>query len=258
MAGKLFLIGSNVLVSGVPVSNELHEHYSASFLLSKGKPFRFRTGVTDWMESKAVLVRPNVEQQLEAPNEDIFILHFDPDSVRIQGTIFDFRSDFLELKPEVYSQILKFLTSPANEEEAVLLWKRTLDVLRKEGNDRKERDPRIKQALKKISESIPENLPLEELTQSTGLSESRLMHLFKEEVGIPIRKYVQWLRIKTCVLSLAKGNSLTVASHEAGFADQAHMSRTFREMFGLKPSLFLKNSSSVQVIFCKIGDDVQL
>lgn len=258
MAGKLFLIGSNVLVTGVPISNELHEHYSASLLLSKGEPFRFRTGESDWIESKAIFVRPNVEQQLEAPNEDIFIIHFDPDSVRIRGAVFDFSPEYLELKPEVYARILKFLTPPANGEEAVQLWKKILNELDRNENGRKIRDSRIEQVVKKIAQSIPDNLPLEELTSSTGLSESRLMHLFKEEVGIPMRKYVQWLRIKTCVLSLSHGNSLTVASHEAGFADQAHMSRTFREMFGLKPSLFLKNSSSVQVIFCKIEDDVQL
>lgn len=258
MAGKLFLIGSNVLLTGVPIANELHEHYSASLLLSGGKPFRFRTGFTDWIQSKAIFVRPNVEQQLETPNEDIFIFHFDPDSVRIQGPILDFDSEYLELKPEIYAKIIKFLTPPSTSEEAILLWKKILDELDPNRNFRKQRDSRIERVVQKIARSMPENLPLEELTLSTGLSESRLMHLFKEEVGIPMRKYVQWLRIKTCVFALSKGNSLTVAAHEAGFADQAHMSRTFREMFGLKPSLFLKNSSSVQVIFCKIEDDSRL
>ena len=32
---------------------------------------------------------------------------------------------------------------------------------------------------------------------------------------------------------LAGGRSLTEAAHEAGFADSAHFSRTFRRMFGL-------------------------
>jgi AraC-like DNA-binding protein len=34
----------------------------------------------------------------------------------------------------------------------------------------------------------------------------------------------------------AAGGSLTDAAHEAGFADSAHLSRTFRRMFGVAPS----------------------
>ncbi|RHX88242.1 helix-turn-helix transcriptional regulator [Leptospira stimsonii] len=258
MAGKLFLIGSNVLLTGVPILNELHEHYSASLILSNGKPFRFRTGSSDWIESRSIFVRPNVEQQLDAQNEDIFIFHFDPDNIRIHGSFFSFPSDYLELDSHLYKRILKFLKAPVNEQEAITLWKELLNELKKDRNGSEERDPRIETVVQKLAESVPDMIPLEELTKFTGLSESRLMHLFKDEVGIPMRKYIQWLRIKACVFSLSRGNSLTLASHEAGFADQAHMSRTFREMFGLKPSLFLKNSSSVQVIFCDFEDDIQL
>ncbi|MBM9579303.1 helix-turn-helix transcriptional regulator [Leptospira sp. 201903070] len=258
MAGKLFLIGSNVLLTGVPILNELHEHYSASLILSNGKPFRFRTGTSDWIESRSIFVRPNVEQQLDAQNEDVFIFHFDPDSIRVHGVFFQFSSEFLELDSILYERILKFLKAPKSEEEAILLWKKILNELKMDRNKSEKRDSRIENVVQKLSDSVPEIVSLEELIKSTGLSESRLMHLFKDEVGIPMRKYIQWLRIKTCVLSLSQGNSLTVASHEAGFADQAHMSRTFREMFGLKPSLFLKNSSSVQVIFCDFEDDMQL
>ena len=32
---------------------------------------------------------------------------------------------------------------------------------------------------------------------------------------------------------VAKGKSLTTAAHEAGFADSAHFSRTFKRMFGI-------------------------
>ncbi|PJZ51744.1 helix-turn-helix domain-containing protein [Leptospira adleri] len=258
MAGKLFLIGSNVLLTGVPILNELHEHYSASLILSKDKPFRFKAGSSDWMESRSIFVRPNVEQQLDAQSEDVFIFHFDPDNIRVHGAFFRFSSDFLELDPHLYARILKFLKAPDSEEDAIRLWKQILSELKKDTSRSEERDPRIDNVVRKLNESVPEIVSLEELTKSTGLSESRLMHLFKDEVGIPMRKYIQWLRIKACVLSLSRGNSLTVASHEAGFADQAHMSRTFREMFGLKPSLFLKNSSSVQVIFCDFEDDIQL
>jgi AraC family transcriptional regulator len=43
---------------------------------------------------------------------------------------------------------------------------------------------------------------------------------------------------------------LTTAAHEAGFADSAHLSRTFRDTFGLAPSRIFKRSQFIQVFFC--------
>jgi AraC-like DNA-binding protein len=44
------------------------------------------------------------------------------------------------------------------------------------------------------------------------------------------------------------GVSLTTAAHEAGFADSAHLSRTFKRMFGMTPSDLFKNDQYIQVI----------
>jgi AraC-like DNA-binding protein len=45
-----------------------------------------------------------------------------------------------------------------------------------------------------------------------------------------LRRYVLWLRLRHVVACVAIGYT---AAHEAGFADSAHLSRTFRSMFGL-------------------------
>lgn len=65
------------------------------------------------------------------------------------------------------------------------------------------------------------------------LSSSRARHLFVEQTGLPFRSYLLWLRITKAVRIMSAGSSLTEAAHEAGFADSAHFSRTFRRMFGI-------------------------
>jgi AraC family transcriptional regulator len=75
---------------------------------------------------------------------------------------------------------------------------------------------------------------LEEIAR--GLSPGRFRHLFVAETGLPHRGYVLWLRLGRAVDVFAAGGSLTDAAHDAGFADSAHLSRTFRRMFGLAPS----------------------
>jgi AraC-like DNA-binding protein len=62
------------------------------------------------------------------------------------------------------------------------------------------------------------------------------MHAFTESVGIPLRPYLAWLKLQRAAAAIVSGSSLAEAAHGAGFADAAHMTRSFKRMFGVKPS----------------------
>ncbi|AFM20321.1 transcriptional regulator, AraC family (plasmid) [Mycolicibacterium chubuense NBB4] len=81
------------------------------------------------------------------------------------------------------------------------------------------------------------------LAAQVGLSASRLTHLFTEQVGIPLRRYVLWSRLRIAITRVQAGDDLTAAAHGAGFADSAHLTRTTREMFGLPPSVLSRHVS---------------
>lgn len=80
---------------------------------------------------------------------------------------------------------------------------------------------------------------LADVAGQVGISATRLTHVFSREVGVPFRRFVLWSRIKRAVEAVQRGADLTGAAFEAGFSDAAHLSRTFREMFGLSPSVVL-------------------
>jgi AraC-like DNA-binding protein len=82
-----------------------------------------------------------------------------------------------------------------------------------------------------------------ELATQVGLSMSRFTHLFTEQVGIPLRRYVLWTRLRIAITLVQGGDDLTGAAHGAGFADSAHLTRTTREMFGLPPSVLSRHVS---------------
>ncbi|MCB1167980.1 MAG: helix-turn-helix transcriptional regulator [Leptospiraceae bacterium] len=111
-------------------------------------------------------------------------------------------------------------------------------------------DHRIVAACEYIQSDPDLKVSLIELAQHTGLSEGRFTHLFKESMGIPIRKYILWLRLRKSVESLRAGLSLTDAAHAAGFADQAHMSRSFKDHFGASPAELLTQRGGVRIHFC--------
>jgi AraC family transcriptional regulator len=69
----------------------------------------------------------------------------------------------------------------------------------------------------------------------TNLSAGRLRHLFVEQTGLPFKTFILWLRLMRALERFAAGRTLTEAAHDAGFSDSAHLSRTFRRMFGVAP-----------------------
>jgi AraC-like DNA-binding protein len=80
----------------------------------------------------------------------------------------------------------------------------------------------------------------EQLAALASLTPSRFSHWFVEQSGLPLRSYRKWLRLELALHQLARGANLTDAAHGAGFADSAHLSRTFREMFGMNPAALLR------------------
>lgn len=111
-------------------------------------------------------------------------------------------------------------------------------------------DPRIQQALDLIKLQAQEIPSAKAIADAVFLSESRFIHLFTEQVGIPFRRYLLYQRLLMALKFLSEFDLLTAAAHEAGFADSAHLSRTFRDTYGLAPSRIFKRSQFIQVFFC--------
>jgi len=87
---------------------------------------------------------------------------------------------------------------------------------------------------------------MQSLQARTHLSESRLSHLFKKEMGISLKKYLVWSRLReTIQYVIADQLSLYEAGLRSGFYDQAHLSKAFKQMLGLSPSK-VYNSRTLQ------------
>ena len=87
---------------------------------------------------------------------------------------------------------------------------------------------------------------LPELAATAGLSPDRLTHLFREQTGLSIKRYLVWAKIRRSVQQMSLGRPLTEIAHECGFSDSAHMSHTYQQHFGLPPS-FLADTKRVAV-----------
>lgn len=109
-------------------------------------------------------------------------------------------------------------------------------------------DPRVAQSIEWIRAGREQGIIVGEIAAGVDLSESRFSHLFTEHVRVPVRRYLLWLRLRDALHLLAGGGSLTETAHEAGFADSAHLTRTFRTSLGIAPSELVKESSVVSFL----------
>ena len=81
----------------------------------------------------------------------------------------------------------------------------------------------------------------EDLIAAAGLSQSRFSHLFRQQVGISLRGYLAFMKMKKAYGYVAEGLSLTRAALDAGFDSPSHMAATCRRMFGISLSSFEKS-----------------
>ena len=97
-------------------------------------------------------------------------------------------------------------------------------------------DPRVKTVLAILDSSWSEPIRLAELANRAGLGQSRLEHLFKEQVGCCVREYVARLRFENAALLLL-GTRLTVKdiSSLVGVSDRCNFNHSFKKRFGMSP-----------------------
>jgi AraC-like DNA-binding protein len=81
-----------------------------------------------------------------------------------------------------------------------------------------------------------DHVDLATLSHEAGLSPRQMRHVFERDVGLPMRAYVRWKRLRRAFAAVMEGASLSAAAASAGFADSAHLSRVCRENFGIAPS----------------------
>jgi AraC family transcriptional regulator len=101
-------------------------------------------------------------------------------------------------------------------------------------------DGRIAKALELIAARIRGPIRLADAAGAAALSPSRFRHLFVQETGAAFRAYVLWSRLNVAIECSMAGGSWTAAAHEAGFADSAHLTRTFKRMFGMNPATLVR------------------
>jgi AraC-like DNA-binding protein len=107
-------------------------------------------------------------------------------------------------------------------------------------------DPRIAAAAGRIREDPATTVSSRELAAEAGLSESRFLHLFRDELGTSVRRYRIWVRLVHAGTAIAAGANMTEAAMKSGFASPSHLADRFKSTFGLSATQLLGTGLTVR------------
>jgi AraC-like DNA-binding protein len=107
-------------------------------------------------------------------------------------------------------------------------------------------DPRIAAATRTIRDDPAATVSSHQLATAANLSESRFLHLFRDELGTSLRRYRLWVRLTHAGAAIAAGDNLTTAAMTAGFASPSHLADRFKTTFGLSASQLLGTGLTVR------------
>ena len=230
--GRLFLGRSSLLYAGPVAPTKSHRHHAFQILVC------VRGEVTLTVEegegsttTRAAVLDPGQKHAIREGAPSAILLYLDPDES--QGRRLRQRRPTTadsEMLVHACPAALPETWADADAASSALLG--ALGVR----DDVRPTHEAIESARRFIEANLHGDLRAPSVARRAGVSPRRLAQLFAAELGLPLRRYVRWARIRRAAAELELGASLTDSAAAAGFADAAHLTRTFREMFGIAPS----------------------
>jgi AraC-like DNA-binding protein len=222
-----------------------HAHHAHQISLPFDGPTFLRSAEgASWTEYRGAFVASDRPHELELQDVAIAQLFVEPETVEGRALARRFGDADVSSLPEPQrSEMAAMLQSAwdarVDDAEMVRAARSAIALLTAAPAAGAPLDARVAKALERIRSRIGGPVSLAVAAEAAALSPGRFRHLFVQETGAAFRSYVLWLRLQVAIEGAMAGGSWTDAAHEAGFADSAHLSRTFKRMFGMNPATLI-------------------
>lgn len=157
-----------------------------------------------------------------------------------------FRNNLIENKKlwSAHSSLHNLLLNPGEKlqtDESILsvlsgLYKNVDDKEISPGSE----DKRVATVIEFLHAHIDRNLSLAELAELVGCTEFHLIRIFRSHKGLPPHSFLIQLRLEKARILLAAKAEIADTALKCGFSDQSHLTRLFKNRYGLTPRKYQK------------------
>ena len=225
-----------------------HSHGMLQFFVSTEGPLDLKAG-GEKVVSSCALVNKNVRHSFKTSGRICFTCLIEPASImgmKLSSLLSD-RPYFIpdeDVSLAIREKVSVLAADPERKAYKDLIEKigAGLDI----GNTETQLDDRIRSFLDMLKDCSCDDHSIEEYAGRLCLSQSRLSHLFSEQVGIPLKKYLILHQLEKAFEWILEGRSITEAAMKAGFDSPSHFASAVKKQMGLparstvKDSVFLK------------------
>lgn len=221
-----------------------HSHHAIQIVLAIDGEVGIRGARGDWRMGRGIVVRPDAIHSLNPNDAFGALLFIEPESAEGAWLLSSLRSD-ITVVPEArlaacVTELRQFVDHPFESLEVRALIRQCVQAVCAGAPPTRRLDERVTRVLGAINTADELRMSLDDAAASAFLSPSRFAHLFKQQVGLPFRRYMLWRKLTRAILAIGRGETLATAAQNADFADGAHLTRTFNQMIGLAPSVWMK------------------
>ena len=199
-----------------------------------------------WREGAGVVVRPDAVHSFDAQGALGAMFFVDPESNEGAWLHASLTQDITIVPDarlvEPVAALRAFAERPLEAIEPGALIRQCVQAIGPGGPPARRMDPRVSKVLQQIQKADELRISLEDAAALAFLSPSRFAHLFAEQMGLPFRKYVLWRKLTRAMVAISGSRTMADAAHGADFADAAHLTRTFYQMFGMAPSALMRGN----------------
>ncbi len=220
-----------------------HEHHAIQIVIAIDGECGIKGKRGDWHMCRGLIVRPDVVHSFNANGVFGAMLFVDPESTEGIWLRTNLRED-ITIVPDSRlaspaAELRRYVDQPFESLGVPELIAHCVRSLCTGAPPTRRLDERITRVLAAIRQSDELRMSIDDAAAMAFLSPSRFAHLFKQQVGLPFRRYMLWRKMTRAMLIIGRDHTISTAAHEADFSDAAHLTRTFYQMFGMPPSALM-------------------
>ena len=228
-----FCISDHILMYAAYPPPEEHAHLALHLITAPTGIVRSRVNGT-MAEGTAMLIASDVPHTSENPGGPLLLFLFDETGADAESLKQRFLRgrDFCVLDGELARSLRSAYRGDLSEYDT-----RVMELMGLNGIHRREMDERISEVLEalKTTDCI-DGSTIDALCDLVHLSQSRLSHLFKEQTGIALNRYLVFARMRKFADYYQQSGNITDACMRAGFDTPSHFAASCKRMFGISIS----------------------